>query len=29
VEEHVLDLQRVSTVVNSNRASGSKLWEEV
>ncbi len=29
VEEHVLDLQRVSTAVNSNRASGPKLWEEV
>jgi len=29
VEEHVLDLQRVSTAVNSNRASGRKLWEVV
>jgi len=29
VAEHVLDLQRVSTAVNSNRASGPKLWEEV
>ena len=29
VEEHVLDLQRVSTIVNSNRASGSKLWKQV
>jgi len=29
VEEHVLDLQRVNTAVNSNCASGRKLWEEV
>ena len=29
VAEHVLNLQRVSTAVNSNRASGSKLWEEI
>ncbi|MDT2078747.1 MAG: DUF159 family protein [Planktomarina sp.] len=29
VAEYVLDLQRVSTAVNSSRASGPKLWEKV
>lgn len=29
VAEYVLDLQRVSTAVNSSRASGPKLWEKI
>ena len=29
VAEYVLDLQMVSTAVNSSRASGPKLWEKV
>jgi len=29
VAEHVLDLQRVSYAVNSNRSTGPKLWGEI
>jgi putative SOS response-associated peptidase YedK len=29
VAEHVLDLQRVSSAVNSNRSAGPKLWDEI
>ena len=29
VAEHVLDLQRVSSAVNSNRSAGPKLWNEI
>jgi putative SOS response-associated peptidase YedK len=29
IAEHVLDVRRVNTAVNSNCASGRKLWEEV